>query len=82
MFMVFKAIGVNDIVVDGVHPALDTTIEQQEGYEALSNHALLVLLQIISKPILKKILKLSAPHEMEISQRNLLSRQCLFIGSP
>jgi len=63
MSMAFKPMGVYDIVVNGVHPVPDATDEEHEACEALSNHAMLVLIQVISKPILKKISKLSTPHE-------------------
>jgi len=79
MSMRFKPMGVYDIVVNGVHPVPDATIEEHEAYEAVSNHAMLVLIQVISKPILKKISKLSAPHEIWEYLRDLLSRQRLFI---
>ena len=64
MSMAFKPMGVYDIVVNGVHPAPDATDEEHEAFKALSNHAMLVLIQVISKPILKKISKLSTPHEI------------------
>jgi len=64
MSMAFKPIGLYDIIVNGVHPDPYTTIEKHETYEALSNHAMPVLIQVISKPILKKILQLSTSHEI------------------
>ena len=45
MSMVFKPMGVYDIVVNAVHPVPDATLEEHEAYEALSNHAMLVLIR-------------------------------------
>jgi len=61
MSMAFKPMGVYD---NGVHPAPGATDEEHEAFKALPNHAMLVLIQVISKPILKKISKLSTAHEI------------------
>ena len=62
--MAFRLMGVYDIIINRVQPALNATDEELEAHEALSNHAMLVLIQVISKPILKKVSKLSTPHEI------------------
>ena len=54
MSMVFRAMRVYDIVVEGVQPAVYATEEECEGYEALSDQVLLVLIQVISNPILQR----------------------------
>lgn len=62
MVMVFDAMNVPDIVVDGAEPSSDASAEEHEGYQMLSKHALLILIQIIRKPILKNVSKYRSPH--------------------
>jgi len=78
MSMAFKPMGVYDIVVNGVHPAPGATDEEHEAFKALSNHAMLVLIQVISKPILKKISMLSTPHEIWKALKETFSRDNAF----
>ncbi|KAF8434443.1 hypothetical protein BGX38DRAFT_1275480 [Terfezia claveryi] len=62
MIMVFDAMNVLDIVVDGAQLDPNASSADKEGYQALSNHALLILIQVISKPILKKVSRYRSPH--------------------
>lgn len=62
MVIVFNAMNVLDIVVDGAKPPSDASAAEHEGYHTLSRHALLILIQVISKPILKKVSKYRSPH--------------------
>jgi len=78
MSMAFTPIGVYDIVINGVQPALNATEKELEAHEVLSNHAMLVLIQVISKPILKKISKLSTPHEIWKALRETYYRDNAF----
>jgi len=64
MSMVFRAMRVYDIVVEGVQPASYATEEECKGYEALSDQALLILIQVLSNPILQKVSKYTNPHEI------------------
>jgi len=60
--MVFDAMSVHDIVIEGVEPSANASPSELQGYQALSNNALLILIQVISKPILKKVSKYKSPH--------------------
>jgi len=62
MAMVFDAMGVYDIVVEGLVPDSCTSSSEHARYQALSKHALLILIQVISKSILKKVSKYRSPH--------------------
>jgi len=64
MSMAFRPMGVYDIIINGVQPALNATDEELEAHKVLANHAILVLIQVISKHILKKISKLTISHEI------------------
>jgi len=64
MSMSFRPMGIYDIIINKMQPALNATDEELEAYEALANHAMLVLIQLISKPIMKKISKLTTPYEI------------------
>ena len=63
MSMIFRAMGVYRIVVDGIHPPPDADIAEHDGYQALSRHALLTIVQV-NKVILKKVSKYESPHEV------------------
>jgi len=60
--MVFEVMNMYDIVVDSVVPPSTASAEELLGYKTLSKHALLVLIQVISKLILKKVSKYRSPH--------------------
>ena len=62
MAMVFDAMSVYDIVVNGSATSPTASSAETEGFNALSKHALLILIQVISKPILKKVSKYRSPH--------------------
>ena len=62
MSMVFDAMSVYDIVVNGEEPPPNASPSELEGYNALMKHAQLVFIQVISKPILKKVSKFRSPH--------------------
>jgi len=64
MTMVFDAMGVYDIVIEGSEPdtCASSSSPEHARYQALSKHALLILIQVISKSILKKVSKYRSPH--------------------
>jgi len=62
MVMVLDAMSMYNIVVDGVEPGWNASAPEQEGFQSLSKHALLILIQVISKPILKKVSKYRSPY--------------------
>jgi len=53
--MIFYAIRVYDIVIDGNKPAQNATTAEHESYETPSSHALRILIQVISPSILIKV---------------------------
>ena len=55
MKMVFVAMGSWDIVHNGATPATDADEEEEQAYRELSRQALLTLIQLVSKPILRQI---------------------------
>jgi len=55
---------VRDIVIDGIKPAADVSETEHHGYRELCKQALLVLIQSLSKPIVKKIANLRSPHQI------------------
>ena len=64
MTMVFDATSVYEIVINGLQPSTKASPSDVEGFQALSKHAMLILIQVISKPILKKVSKFRSPHEI------------------
>ncbi|KAF8456972.1 hypothetical protein BGX38DRAFT_1266191 [Terfezia claveryi] len=55
MTMVFDAMNVLDIVVNGIQSPPGAPVSELDGYQTLSKQVLLVLIQVITKPILKKV---------------------------
>jgi len=62
MEMVFDAMSVHEIVIEGVEPSANATSSELQGYQVLSKHGLPILIQVISKLILKKVSKYRSPH--------------------
>jgi len=61
MALVFDAMGVYDIV-ESLELDSRASPSDHAGYQSLSKHALLILIQVISKSILKKVSKYRSPH--------------------
>ena len=64
MKMAFRGMGTSAIVIDGIEPAENTSIKERDAYTTLSQSALLILMQVLSKPILKKVSKYETPHSI------------------
>jgi len=65
MAMVFDAMRVYDIVIEGSELDISASSSSEHArYQALSKHALLILIQVISKSILKKVSKYRSPHRI------------------
>jgi len=62
MAIVFYAMSIHVIIVEGVKPGLNVSPSDWEGYQSLPTHALLILIQVISKPILEKVAKYRSLH--------------------
>ena len=61
MKMAFRGMGTSAIVIDGIEPADNTSMKQEEAFTTLSQSALLILMQVLYKPILKKVSKYETP---------------------
>ncbi|TGZ79092.1 hypothetical protein EX30DRAFT_373240 [Ascodesmis nigricans] len=64
MKLVWKAMKVSEIVIDGITPEEDATTKEHEVYEHLRDQAAAVYLQVVSADILEKIFKLECLHKM------------------
>ena len=64
MQMVFRAMGTQSIVIEGAQPSPYALSSEREAYTTMSQSAFLVLIQVLSKPILKKVAKYQTPYEI------------------
>jgi len=64
MHMVFRAMGTQSIVIEGAQPSQYALSAEREAYTTMSQSAFLVLIQVLSKLILKKVAKYQTPHEI------------------
>jgi len=55
MKMVFRGIGTSSIIINGLAPAENTSTKEKNAYLTRSQSALLIMIQVVSKPILKKM---------------------------
>jgi len=62
MKMVFHGMGTSSIVINGLAPAENASTKEKDAYLTLSQSALLIMIQVVSKPILKKVSKYNSPH--------------------
>jgi len=62
MKMVFRDMGTSSIVINWLTPAENASTKEKDAYLTLSQSALLIMMQVVSKPILKKVLKYETPH--------------------
>ena len=62
MTIVFTAMGCEELVVEGSTPDVRANQDEINDYKALRSQALLVLIQSISKPILRVVAKKKDPH--------------------
>jgi len=62
MKMVFRGMGTSSIVINGFAAAENASTKEKDVYLTLSQSALLILMQVVSKPILKKVSKYETPH--------------------
>jgi len=60
--MVFRRIGTSSIVINGLAPTENASTKEKDAYLTLSQSALLIMMQVVSKLILKKVLKYETPH--------------------
>ena len=54
---IMQCMGCKEIVIDGAVLPDGATADERDGYDFISNQALLMLLQVISKPILKTVVR-------------------------
>ena len=62
--LILNAMGTKEIVVDGRKPLSSASESDQDTFKSLTQSALLVLVQVIHKSILKKVAKYSDPHSI------------------
>jgi len=73
---------VREIVIDGIEPALDVSETDHHGYRELCKQALLILIQPLRKPIVKKIANLRSSHQIWSSLNRLTTRHGSSICPP
>ncbi|TGZ76127.1 hypothetical protein EX30DRAFT_379944, partial [Ascodesmis nigricans] len=76
--LVWKAMKVSEIVIDGIKPEEDATTKEHEVYEHLRDQAAAVYLQVVSADILEKIVELECPHKMWTALRTEFYRDSAF----
>ncbi len=64
MSMIFTAVGLYDVVVDGAKPAPEGANDDQEAFNEITSAAIVLLIQVIAKPILTIIGRITDPHEI------------------
>jgi len=64
MQMVFRAMGTQSIVIEGAQPSQYALSAEREAYTTMPQSAFLVLIQVLSKLILKKVAKYQTPYEI------------------
>jgi len=62
MKMVFRGMGTSSIVINGLAPTENWSTKEKDSHLTLSQSALLIMKQVVSKPILKKVSKYETPH--------------------
>ena len=60
--MVFRGMGTSSIGINGLAPAENASTKEKDAYLTLSQFALLIMMPVVSKPILKKVSKYETPH--------------------
>jgi len=60
--MVFRGMGTFSIFINGLAPAENASTKEKDAYLTLSQSVLLIMMQVVSKPILKKLSKYETPH--------------------
>src|SRR5258706_11546071 len=64
MSMIFTAVGRYDVIVDGAKPALEGANDDLEAFNEITSAAIVLLIQVIAKPILTIIGRITHPHEI------------------
>ena len=64
MQIVWGAMGVESIVVDGAEPADDATKAERDAYNYLCRQAASIYIQVVSPEILQQIVEMKHPHKM------------------
>src|SRR5258705_13891746 len=66
MSMIFTAVRLYDVIVDGAKPALEgaQADDDQEAFNEIVSAAIVLLIQVIAKPILTIIGRITDPHEI------------------
>jgi len=62
MKMVFRGMGTSSIVINGLAPTENASTKEKGAYLTLFQSALLIMMQVMSKPILKKVSKYETPY--------------------
>ncbi|CCX04219.1 Similar to hypothetical protein VITISV_009642 [Vitis vinifera]; acc. no. CAN75537 [Pyronema omphalodes CBS 100304] len=70
MMIIFDAMQVSELVIDGATPAEDADDDEYEVFKALKAQCLLVLIQVLSKPIIKVVAKKCDPHAIWVYLEN------------
>src|SRR5258706_5767544 len=64
MSMIFIAVGLYDVVIDGAKPALEGANDDLESFNEITSTAIVLLIQVIAKPILTIIGRITDPYEI------------------
>ena len=64
MSMIFNAVGLYDVVVNSAKPALERADDDMETFNEIISAAIVLLIQVIAKPILTIIGRILDPHEI------------------
>ncbi|KAI0991954.1 hypothetical protein K3495_g16232, partial [Podosphaera aphanis] len=64
MIIVWRALNVYELVVEGRKPQINDSAEEIKAFESLKNHALTVYLEVVSQDLLDRIIQLEDPHQM------------------
>ena len=78
MTIVFDAMMVTEIVIDGLSPPEDAENDELVTFKRLKSQSLLVLIQMISKPILTTVAKKRDPHLIWVHLRDTYHRDTAF----
>jgi len=70
MRMAFRGMGTSLIIINRLAPAENASTKEKDDYLTLSQSALLIMIQVLSKPIIKKVSKYETPHAIWIYLHN------------
>lgn len=78
MTIIWRALKVYDLVVEGKKPEKNSSAEELKAFESLKNYALTVYLQVVSPKLIEQIIELQDPHEMWIYLKQQFYRDTAF----